>query len=196
LRVLTVLPALRALFFKFVKFLGFADNFAPIPLANKFVTNFSAILILEHVLMNVREKAIFIFRTLDQLFPNTRVPLAHSDSYTLLIAVMLSAQCTDLIANKVSSTPFEFADNARSTALLPEEKIAAISRPCGLSNYKAGAILAISKLLMEKFGGSVPDAFDELESLPGVGHKIASVVMAQALTKRHSRWVLTSLDCC
>ncbi|MDR2435887.1 MAG: endonuclease III [Puniceicoccales bacterium] len=139
---------------------------------------------LKYVLMNVREKAIFILGTLDQLFPNPQIPLAHGDPYTLLIAVMLSAQCTDLVVNRVSGALFKLADNPRSMVLLPEEQIAEIIRPCGLSNRKAGAILATSKLLVEKFGGSVPDTFDELESLPGVGHKTASVVMVQAFNKK------------
>ncbi|MDR2721123.1 MAG: endonuclease III, partial [Puniceicoccales bacterium] len=133
--------------------------------------------------MNIREKAIFILKTLGQLFPEPHIPLAHGNPYTLLIAVMLSAQCTDSVVNKVSSMLFKLADNPRSMALLSKEQITEIIRPCGLSNRKAGAILATSILLVEKFGCCVPDTFEKLESLPGVGHKTASVVMAQAFNK-------------
>ncbi|MDR3274105.1 MAG: endonuclease III [Puniceicoccales bacterium] len=130
--------------------------------------------------MNVHEKAIFISKTLDRLFPKPQIPLSHGDPYTLLIAVMLSAQCTDFVVNKVTKELFSLADNPRAMSLLSEGQIAEIVRPCGLVNHKAKAILATSKLLLENFHGRVPETFEELESLPGVGHKTASVVMAQA----------------
>jgi endonuclease-3 len=133
--------------------------------------------------MNVHEKTIFILKTLNELFPEPKISLMHGDSYTLLIAVMLSAQCTDLVVNRVSESLFRLADNPRSMALLSENQLAAIIRPCGLVARKARAILATSRLLLEKFDGCVPETFEELESLPGVGHKTASVVMVQAFNE-------------
>ncbi|MDR0679480.1 MAG: endonuclease III [Puniceicoccales bacterium] len=133
--------------------------------------------------MNVHEKAIFISTTLNRLFPSPQIPLFHGDPYTLLIAVMLSAQCTDLVVNRVTKTLFNLADDPQAMALLGENQIAEIIRPCGLVNHKSKAILATSKLLLEKFHGRVPDTFEGLESLPGVGHKTASVVIAQAFNK-------------
>ncbi|MDR1255646.1 MAG: endonuclease III [Puniceicoccales bacterium] len=130
--------------------------------------------------MNTSEKAIFILETLNKLFPKPPIPLSHADPYTLLIAVMLSAQCTDLVVNRVTEALFGVADNPRAMSLLSESQIGEIIRPCGLANHKAKAILATSKLLLENFHGRVPDSFEGLESLPGVGHKTASVVMAQA----------------
>jgi endonuclease-3 len=133
--------------------------------------------------MNVHEKAIFISTTLNRLFPNPQIPLFHGDPYTLLVAVMLSAQCTDLVVNRVTKTLFNLAHDPQTMALLGENQIAEIIRPCGLVNHKSKAILATSRLLLEKFHGRVPDTFEGLESLPGVGHKTASVVMAQAFNK-------------
>lgn len=124
-----------------------------------------------------------ILHILDTLFPNPEIPLAHTSPYTLLIAVLLSAQCTDARVNQV--TPLLFAKAATPDAMLflsiPE--IAAIIRPCGLSNVKAKAIWNLSKILLEKHNGKVPASFASLEELPGVGHKTASVVMSQAFHK-------------
>jgi endonuclease-3 len=133
--------------------------------------------------MNVCEKAIFILNTLNNLFPEPKISLGHGDPYTLLVAVMLSAQCTDLVVNRVTAKLFEVADNPRAMAILPETKISEIIRPCGLVGRKTKAISATSKLLLEKFNGCVPATFGELESLPGVGHKTASVLMAQAFNE-------------
>jgi endonuclease-3 len=133
--------------------------------------------------MNTRKKAIFILETLDRLFPEPRISLIHGDPYTLLVAVMLSAQCTDAVANRVSSSLFKLANNPHAMALIPEEQIAEFIQPCGLFNHKAGAISATSRLLVENFGGRVPETFAGLESLPGVGHKTASVVMSQAFNR-------------
>jgi hypothetical protein len=181
----------RFIFFKFVNFFDFAEICTTYAIGKEALCKIFSHSHVGNVFVNVCEKAIFILETLDQLFPNPQVPLARGDPSTLLIAVMLSAQCTDLVMNRVSGALFELADNPRSMALLSEEQIAEIIRPCGLSNRKAGAILATSKLLLEKFEGSVPDTFGELESLPRVGHKTASVVMAQAFSKEAFRWIPT-----
>jgi endonuclease III len=125
-------------------------------------------------------RADFIARRLAELYPATPVPLDHRDPYTLLIAVLLSAQCTDLRVNKTTPALWAIADNPRDMARVPVEKIQAIIRPCGLSPQKAKAISGLSRLLLERHGGQVPQTFEELEALPGVGHKTASVVMAQA----------------
>jgi endonuclease III len=125
-------------------------------------------------------RADFILRRLAELYPETPVPLDHRDSYSLLIAVLLSAQCTDLRVNKTTPALWAIADNPRDMARVPVEKIQAIIRPCGLSPQKAKAISGLSRLLLERHGGQVPQTFEELEALPGVGHKTASVVMAQA----------------
>ena len=119
-------------------------------------------------------------RRLAELYPQTPVPLDHRDPYTLLIAVLLSAQCTDKRVNLVTPALFALADNPRAMATRTVEEINAIVRPCGLAPRKAQAIHGLSRLLIERHGGEVPQTFDELEALPGVGHKTASVVMAQA----------------
>jgi endonuclease-3 len=152
-------------------------------LAKNFFAKSSAVFIFKCVVMNVREKAIFILETLNNLFPEPQIPLMHGDPYTLLIAVMLSAQCTDLVVNRVTKSLFKIADNPHAMSLLSELQISEIIHPCGLANRKARAILATSRLLLEKFHGCVPATFDELESLPGVGHKTASVVIVQAFNK-------------
>ena len=115
-----------------------------------------------------------------ELYPETPVPLDHRDPYTLLIAVLLSAQCTDKRVNQVTPALFARADNPAAMARVPVEEIRAIIRPCGLSPQKARAISGLSRILVEQHGGEVPRTFEELEALPGVGHKTASVVMAQA----------------
>jgi len=127
-----------------------------------------------------KEKADFIVQTLQQLYPDPPIPLHHKDAYTLLIAVLLSAQCTDERVNKVTPALFKLADNPKDMAKVPVEKIKEIIRPCGLSPRKSQAISDLSKILVEKYKGQVPDNFAALEALPGVGHKTASVVMSQA----------------
>ncbi len=127
-----------------------------------------------------RQRAAHIDRRLAELYPDTPVPLAHKDAYTLLVAVLLSAQCTDKRVNEVTPRLFSLADNPGAMAVLPVETIEEVIRPCGLSPQKAKAILGLSKILLEKHNGQVPRTFEELEELPGVGHKTASVVMAQA----------------
>lgn len=125
-------------------------------------------------------RAAFIDRRLAELYPETPVPLDHKDAYTLLIAVLLSAQCTDKRVNEVTPHLWAVADNPAAMAKVPVAKIQEIIRPCGLSPQKAKAIAGLSRLLMDNHGGAVPRTFAELEALPGVGHKTASVVMAQA----------------
>lgn len=126
------------------------------------------------------ERAAFIDRRLAELYPSPAVPLLHDDAYTLLVAVLLSAQCTDKRVNEVTPRLFAIADEPATMAKVPVEKIREIVRPCGLSGQKARAISELSKILVENHGGQVPRSFEELEQLPGVGHKTASVVMAQA----------------
>lgn len=119
---------------------------------------------------------------LEELYPETPIPLDHKDPYTLLVAVLLSAQCTDERVNQITPALFELADNPQDMAQQAVEKIQEIIRPCGLSPRKAKAISELSKILIEKHGGEVPQDFEALEELPGVGHKTASVVMAQAFS--------------
>lgn len=130
--------------------------------------------------MTRAERAAFVDRRLEQLYPETPVPLDHRDPYTLLIAVLLSAQCTDKRVNLVTPALFARADNPAAMARVPVDEIRALIRPCGLSPQKARAIAGLSRILVEQHGGEVPRTFEELEALPGVGHKTASVVMAQA----------------
>ncbi|MGJ8677120.1 MAG: endonuclease III [Akkermansiaceae bacterium] len=130
--------------------------------------------------MTKQERADFIVQRLEELYPETPIPLDHCDPYTLLIAVLLSAQCTDARVNTVTPALFELASTPEAMAKVPVEEIKAIIRPCGLSPRKSQAISDLSKILIEKHGGSVPQDFIALEELPGVGHKTASVVMAQA----------------
>jgi endonuclease-3 len=126
------------------------------------------------------ERAAYIDRRLAALYPETKVPLRHEDPFTLLVAVVLSAQCTDRRVNEVSPRLFEVASTPAAMARVPVAEIQRIIRPCGLAPQKARAISGLSKLLVERHGGKVPRSFEELEALPGVGHKTASVVMAQA----------------
>lgn len=130
--------------------------------------------------MTKKEKVVFIERKLEELYPVTPIPLHHHDPYTLLIAVLLSAQCTDERVNKITPDLFALADNPRDMALQDVETIRDIIRPCGLSPRKSQAIHALSNILVKEYNGEVPASFDALESLPGVGHKTASVVMSQA----------------
>jgi endonuclease-3 len=153
--------------------------------------------------MTKAERAAVIQAGLERLYPTVPIPLDHSDAYTLLVAVLLSAQCTDVRVNQVTPALFERARNPRAMMQVPVEEIQSIIRPCGLSPRKASAISELSRLLVEKHGGEVPADFEALEALPGVGHKTASVVMAQAFgvpafpvdTHIHrlaQRWGLTS----
>jgi endonuclease-3 len=127
-----------------------------------------------------KEKADIIIRELERLYPETPVPLDHKDPYTLLIAVLLSAQCTDERVNKITPLLFRKADNPYDMIKLTVEEIREIIRPCGLSPRKSQAIWELSHILINEHAGNVPDKFNHLEALPGVGHKTASVVMAQA----------------
>ncbi len=127
-----------------------------------------------------KARAAFIFDKLQSLYPDPAIPLAHKDPYTLLIAVLLSAQCTDERVNQITPALFKLADNPADMAKVPVEKIKAIIRPCGLSPQKSAAISELSKMLMREHGGKVPADMAALEKFPGVGHKTASVVMSQA----------------
>lgn len=117
---------------------------------------------------------------LDELYPKTHIPLHHKDPYTLLVAVLLSAQCTDERVNQVTPHLFALADNPAEMAKVDVDLIQDIVRPCGLSKNKSRAIHRLSEIIRDKFAGQVPASFEELEKLPGVGHKTASVVMSQA----------------
>ena len=130
--------------------------------------------------MNKKEKIAFILETLESYFPHPEIPLNHFDPYTLLIAVMLSAQCTDERANQVTPHLFKLAKTPYEMLDLEEEKIYQIIKPCGLGKNKAKAIKKMSLQLIERFHGEVPNHLEDLESLAGVGHKTASVVMIQA----------------
>ena len=130
--------------------------------------------------MKKAERAQIIDRRLEELYPEPPIPLDHTDSFTLLVAVLLSAQCTDERVNQVTPELFRLADSAEKMSRIPQSKIQQIIRPCGLSPQKAKAISGLSKILVEEHRGNVPQSFAELEKLPGVGHKTASVVMAQA----------------
>lgn len=127
-----------------------------------------------------QERADYVRQRLDELYPETPIPLDHTDEYTLLVAVLLSAQCTDKRVNEVTPALWKLADNpfdmARKKALTVEK----IIKPCGLSPRKSRAIVELSNLLVDQHNGTVPQSFEALEALPGVGHKTASVVMSQA----------------
>lgn len=127
-----------------------------------------------------KEKAKAISAILDQLFPETPIPLHHQDPFSLLVAVVLSAQCTDERVNKITPILFDRASNINEMAKTPVEEIQEIIRPCGLAPAKSKAISELSKIILEKYQGEVPGNFEALEALPGVGHKTASVVMSQA----------------
>ena len=153
--------------------------------------------------MTKKEKAIYITTELEKLYPETPIPLDHSDAYTLLIAVLLSAQCTDARVNKITPALFAKASTPQQMIQLTVEEIREIIKPCGLSPKKSKAIFDLSHLILNNHQGEVPQTFEELEALPGVGHKTASVVMSQAFgvpafpvdTHIHrliTRWGLTS----
>ncbi|MGB1507474.1 MAG: endonuclease III [Crocinitomicaceae bacterium] len=130
--------------------------------------------------MTRKEKAQFIIQELEKLYPETPVPLDHKDSYTLLIAVLLSAQCTDERVNKITPALFKLADNPYDMSQQDVDDIRIIIRPCGLSPRKSKAIHELSKILVDKYNGEIPQELHLLEELPGVGHKTASVVVSQA----------------
>lgn len=129
--------------------------------------------------MTKKQKAQAIAAILEELFPETPVPLHHSDAYTLLIAVLLSAQCTDERVNQITPILFGRAANPFDMVKLSVDEIREIIKPCGLSPRKSAAIYELSKILIDKYKGEVPQSFEALEELPGVGHKTASVVMSQ-----------------
>lgn len=130
--------------------------------------------------MRRSEKAERVRKILDELYPEFEVPLDHEDAYTLLVAVLLSAQCTDVRVNQVTPKLFAAARTPEAMAKLPVSRIRSIIKPCGLSPQKSKAIKELSRILVAEHGGEVPRSFEALEALPGVGHKTASVVMVQA----------------
>jgi endonuclease-3 len=153
--------------------------------------------------MRKKEKVKFIAEKLDELYPETPIPLDHKDNFSLLVAVLLSAQCTDKRVNEVTPFLFERADNPHDMIKLDVEEIREIIKPCGLSPTKSKAISELSHILIEQHNGEVPESWEALEALPGVGHKTASVVMSQGFghpafpvdTHIHRlavRWGLTS----
>lgn len=126
-----------------------------------------------------KQRAEFILQRLNELYPETPVPLDHNNNFELLVAVLLSAQCTDIRVNIVTSALFAIADNASDMQHVPLDSIYKIVRSCGLAPQKSSAISKLSKILVDNYGGEVPDDWTALESLPGVGHKTAGVVMSQ-----------------
>jgi endonuclease III len=153
--------------------------------------------------MTKKEKATFVMTELERLYPETPIPLDHFDAYSLLISVLLSAQCTDERVNKITPLLWEKARTPQEMVLLTVDEIREIIRPCGLSPAKSKAIHRLSEMLLELHDGQVPNTFEALEAMPGVGHKTASVVMSQAFgvpafpvdTHIHRlmfRWGLTS----
>lgn len=153
--------------------------------------------------MNKKERVQFVIDKLESLYPKTPIPLDHSDAYTLLIAVLLSAQCTDKRVNLITPILFKKANTPQKMIKLSVDEIRDIIKPCGLSPMKSKAIFNLSQIILDKHKGKVPDSFEDLEALPGVGHKTASVVMSQAFgvaafpvdTHIHrlmTRWKLTN----
>ncbi|MGV9003799.1 endonuclease III domain-containing protein [Flavobacterium sp.] len=130
--------------------------------------------------MTKKERVTFVIKTLKDIYPQIEVPLDHKDPYTLLIAVLLSAQCTDVRVNQITPLLFAKADNPYDMVKMSVEEIREIIRPCGLSPMKSKGIYGLSQMIIEKYNGEVPQSFEALESFPAVGHKTASVVMSQA----------------
>lgn len=130
--------------------------------------------------MTKQQRAAFVLKRLSELYPDPPIPLNHTDTYTLLIAVLLSARCTDKRVNQITPTLFARARTPKAMMKVPVIEIQQIIKPCGLSPRKAKAIAGLSKIIVEQHGGQVPHTLEELEDLPGVGHKTAQVVMAQA----------------
>lgn len=133
--------------------------------------------------MSKKNKVIGIINILEDIYPEVPIPLTHNDPYSLLIAVLLSAQCTDVRVNKISPILFSRADNPFDMIKMSVEEIEQIIRPCGLAPRKSKAISSLSQILINKYDGNVPSNLDQLEALPGVGHKTASVVVSQAFGK-------------
>jgi endonuclease III len=129
--------------------------------------------------MTKAEKVADILKVLEKLYPHPEVPLQHKDAYTLLISVLLSAQCTDERVNKITPLLFKMADNPYDMMKFSVEEIRDVIKPCGLSPMKSKGIAGLSKILVERYNGQVPNTFEALEELPAVGHKTASVVMTQ-----------------
>ena len=130
-----------------------------------------------------QKKAAFILETLQKLFPNPPIPLSHKDSFTLLIAVLLSAQCTDKRVNTITPILFALADTPEKMSKLSYQQVESIIKPCGLGERKSKAIVDLSNMLIENFHSEVPNTLEDLEKLPGVGHKTASVVLCSAFKK-------------
>ena len=130
--------------------------------------------------MNKKERVQFVINTLKDLYPTIPIPLDHKDPYTLLIAVLLSAQCTDVRVNQITPILFAKADNPYDMVKMTVEEIKAIIRPCGLSPMKSKGIYGLSQMIINEHNGEVPKSFEALEAMPAVGHKTASVVMSQA----------------
>lgn len=130
--------------------------------------------------MTKKEKASFVIEELEKLYPEVPIPLDHYSPFTLLVAVVLSAQCTDKRVNEITPHLFALADNPKDMASLSVEQIADIIRPCGLTPMKSNGIHGLSQIILEQHNGQVPESFEALEALPSVGHKTASVVMSQA----------------
>ena len=130
--------------------------------------------------MKKSDKISYVINKLEELYPTVPVPLNHKDPYTLLVAVLLSAQCTDERVNQITPKLFKLADNPSKMVKLSVEEIKEIIRPCGLSPMKSKGIFGLSEIIIKKHNGNVPKSFEDLEELPGVGHKTASVVMSQA----------------
>ena len=130
--------------------------------------------------MNKKERVNFVINTLKELYPTIPIPLDHKDPYTLLIAVLLSAQCTDVRVNQITPILFAKADNPYDMVKMSVEQIKAIIRPCGLSPMKSKGIYGLSQMIINEHNGEVPQSFEALEAMPAVGHKTASVVMSQA----------------
>jgi len=143
----------------------------------------SAVFPLQKTKAAIRRRADYVAKALARRYGMPEIPLRHENPFTLLCAVVLSAQCTDKRVNEVTPKLFALADTPEKTARCTVEAVNAIVRPCGLSPGKAKALVGLSQILVEKYGGKVPDTFEDLESLPGVGHKTASVVMAQGFGK-------------
>jgi endonuclease-3 len=130
--------------------------------------------------MKKADRVAFIIQKLEELYPETPIPLDHTDEYTLLVSVLLSAQCTDKRVNEITPFLFAKANNPYDMVKLSVDEIREIIKPCGLSPFKSKAIHQLSEIIIGKHQGNVPQTFEELEALPGVGHKTASVVMSQA----------------
>jgi endonuclease-3 len=130
--------------------------------------------------MTKKEKAAFVVEALERLYPEVPIPLDHYSPFTLLVAVVLSAQCTDKRVNEITPHLFALADNPKDMAALSVEQIASIIRPCGLTPMTSNGIHRLSQIILEEHNGQVPESFEALEALPSVGHKTASVVMSQA----------------